>query len=296
MDVLIVGGGLSGLAVAAFLGARGVACTVLEQEREVPRAPRNHLLTDATMRLLGSAGLDEPVRRIALDHAGRLFALNTLADAERTLLRTPTGGVSCNEHELEVLMLAEATRLGAEVRMGVRAADLDAEYVIAADDGTIRDSLGIGVHGSGTLGHLHTIRFRAELEERDGFLVRAVGGILLPEEPGTWSLSVPEAGDPGELVVKALGADMPVDLLGVTVTEVAARVADTFVHRRVVLMAKSAYTLPPAPGLHGNARIRDAYRLAEILGGEAPLDAYDRERRPAADQAMADALKERYSP
>ncbi|MFI0421132.1 FAD-dependent oxidoreductase [Spongiactinospora sp. 9N601] len=301
MDVLIVGGGLSGLATAAFLAARGIPATVVERRPEIPRAPRNHLLSDTTMRLLDAAGLGAAVRGIALGRPGRMFAVDTLADRDKTLIHTPAEGVSCNERALEELLLAEARRRGAEVRMGVEVMDPEAEYVIAADDGTIRKCLGIGVHGPGRIGLSRVIRFRADLADlagRDGYLVRSVRGILLPEEPGTpgtWSLTVPEAADPARQVAAALGAGRAAELLGVTTMEIAGRVADRFVCDRVILMAKSAYTAPPVPGLHGDSRVQDAHHVAETLATGAPLDTYDQERRPAAERAMARALSERFS-
>ncbi|MFE0155095.1 FAD-dependent monooxygenase [Nonomuraea sp. NPDC059007] len=330
MDVLIAGGGLSGLTMAALLGRYGLACLVVESARDVPRAPRNHRLNPRTMAVLRGAGLERPVRAIELGYdSGGLIMADTLTGRAGTRLPSPWQPVPpqvsevpvcvCNERDLETVMRTQARERGAELRLGATltgfevrtdqvtgvlrdGTTIEARYLIAAGGPPLRDAAGVPAHGPDNLGRQLTISFRADLDLRDGYLLGSVNGLLLPEEPGVFGLTVamtdltPERCV--ELIRTAAGhPDLPVELVDRTPLEISARIADRFVRGRVLLAGKSAYSSPPTPGLMGNARIQDAHnlawKLALVLSGQAGpalLDSYDTERRPLAELTVRDAL------
>lgn len=60
--VLVVGGGLTGLAAALFLGQQGVPALLLERREEPNRVPRSSGVSPRSMELLHSAGLEPRIR------------------------------------------------------------------------------------------------------------------------------------------------------------------------------------------------------------------------------------------
>lgn len=62
-DVVVVGGGPVGLAMATSLGLRGVACVVIERHLDVGTIPKGQNLSQRSMELLYSWGCADTVRR-----------------------------------------------------------------------------------------------------------------------------------------------------------------------------------------------------------------------------------------
>lgn len=72
-DVLIVGGGPTGLAAANDLGQRGIRVVLVEQDPGVAALPRAVSVDDETMRFMQTLGLLEAARRVVLPGTGTKF-------------------------------------------------------------------------------------------------------------------------------------------------------------------------------------------------------------------------------
>ncbi|WP_113704636.1 FAD-dependent monooxygenase [Nonomuraea lactucae] len=83
--VLVAGGGLSGLATAAFLATTAPPCLLVERRTEAPRTSRNERLSVRAVELLDSLGLRE-----AVSEAG--FHPAELGDMLRVDTATPRTG------------------------------------------------------------------------------------------------------------------------------------------------------------------------------------------------------------
>ncbi|WP_165959809.1 FAD-dependent monooxygenase [Nonomuraea longispora] len=219
--VLVVGGGLSGLATATFLAHYGAPCLLIERRTTTPRTSRNERLSARAMELLDGLGLREAVSETGFhpDALGDMLRTDTLAGEE--LGRTsqpwvpvppeisPFQPVCCNHTWLRDLLRQRAVECGVEIWLGAeltrlwqdtegivatvrRAGELieaRAAYVVGADGphSTVRGRAGIETEGPGTIAHQYGVRFRADLSGAirgrhfAGAHLDRVGGILLAE-------------------------------------------------------------------------------------------------------------------
>jgi putative polyketide hydroxylase len=194
-DVLVVGGGLTGLTAALVLRHHGCSVTVVERRTATspqPKARRFHVRTMEVFRELGLAGrVHEAARELAgHDHMAKG---RTLADAEQLPLWQPSGDVDPVEvspelpcliaqDALEPVLRAAAVDAGADVRFGTALTtfeqtgdevvahtsdgELRSRYLVAADGSRsgIREALGIPRSGRGAIGDPSVnVYFRADL-------------------------------------------------------------------------------------------------------------------------------------
>jgi hypothetical protein len=92
-----------------------------------------------------------------------------------------------------------------------------------------------------------------------------------------------------EMLLKAIGAPIKVDIVDVAPWQPYEQVADQFRCRRVFLVGDSAHTMPPFKGGGANSAIQSAqnlaWKLASVLNGKAGdelLETYRAERHPVA--------------
>lgn len=199
--VVIAGGGLVGMASAAFLARHGVAALVVERmrgESRLPRAAHFHL---RTLELLRSIGVEGDVKRqselefvpegaiVSMDSlAGRKLAdivpsLNVGVDEKLS----PCRRLFVTQPGLEAILRRRATAAGARVMEGsevaaveqdddgvtvvVRDVDSGAEqrlrtsYLVGADGAhsTVREALQVPFDGRGVFSNSMTIYFTADL-------------------------------------------------------------------------------------------------------------------------------------
>jgi 2-polyprenyl-6-methoxyphenol hydroxylase-like FAD-dependent oxidoreductase len=336
-EVLIVGGSLVGLSTAMLLRLHGVSCLVVERHTGTAIHPRAGHFQVGTMEILRSAGLEDSVRRKGEEQyhpdgginnveslAGREIAsyfpnLNAGVDEF-----SPTVRLFIDQDDLEPILRARAEDLGAQLRYRVQCSsieqradgvsatllDLDrgneeaihAQYLVAADGNrsTIREALGIAMHGHGVLSHSITIYFRSEadlaplLEGRyqgvnyvtnpvlrgffrldrtgnRGFLVvNLVGDISRPEivaayPSAPWANVAQGITEPRalELLRAAIGVpDIPVVIEDIATWRAMADSAERYQDERVFLAGDAAHVMPPNGGYGGNAGIHDAHNLA----------------------------------
>src|SRR5579859_704992 len=201
----------------------------------------------------------------------------------------------------------EITGHGVEATLKSRAngeeSRVRARYLIAADGANsfVRDRLNVSMSGPDHLTENLVIRFRADLSRWAGprppyfyFLLGPhVRALYMTSNDHQWGLNAMDpglAGDPVEAVRAAIGADVPIEILGEPATwTTGAQLADRFRVGPVFLAGDAAHRLTPAGGMGMNTGVHDihnlAWKLAAVLGGwagEGLLDTYEPERRPVA--------------
>ncbi|WP_213585309.1 FAD-dependent monooxygenase [Paenibacillus sp. J2TS4] len=354
VPVLVVGGSLIGLSFSLFLARQGIKPLVVERHPGTSIHPRVSSLTARTMEIFRSAGIDEEIRReeppfprefgimFVESLAGQLFD-NLMEDMSAYFTdASPVEGNGIAQDLLEPVLRAQAEKIGVDLRYNTELIEFETDedgisalirdrvsgdtrrvrtkYMVGADGSKsgIRKQLGIGQHGEGTLFHLISIVFDADIHElfrRQNahmcfFANDTVSGslVLYPgtfRRPHIYRLDV--IYDPEEetiedypeercmsLVRAAIGIpDIPVTIKKILTWEMAGRVADRFQEDRIFLVGDSARVQPPSGGLGGNTGIAEAqnlaWKLAAVLRGEAGSDlltTYDAERRPVADYTV----------
>lgn len=198
-DVVVVGGGPTGLAAAHFLAGLGVRTVVLEQRPAPSGHPRATVINSRTMELLRYLGVDAEVRRagVPLENTARitwctelsgteLAALDVIDSAEALMQRaaiSPVLPVICSQNRVEALLVdrlpenarvirgvraEELTRTPSGVRVtagGERPVVVEAEYAVLAEGlhGPLREKVGLRRTAATPLGRLLDIHFSADL-------------------------------------------------------------------------------------------------------------------------------------
>ncbi len=245
--------------------------------------------------------------------------------ADRNAALSPCTGAAIAQDRLEPVLRAAAVEAGAEIKLGVELIALvqddacvrakvrdrangneetiTADWVVGCDgaDSMIREGLGITRSG---VGHLRTVRsvlFRcpdadAVLDRgAQQFEIEQVGFkvFLTTYGDGRWVLMFDDERERGTeemraAVLRALGRELPFEIITTGKWELAGRIADHYRQGRVFLAGDAAHQLPPTRGGFGaNTGIDDvwnlAWKLSAVLGGTTNaklLNTYDAERRP----------------
>lgn len=244
---------------------------------------------------------------------------------ERDGTLSPTTGAAIAQDRLEPILREAAHERGADLRLGVemlsfsqdadgvttrvRVRDTEEEYEIRADymiaadgaDSAIREQLGIGRKGVGALRTLRSVLFRCP--EADAWLDRGIRQFEIEQfgfkafvstySDGRWFVMFDDDRERTEeeletAVRKALGRDLPFEIITTGRWELAGRIAERYSAGRIFLVGDAAHQLPPTRGGYGaNTGIDDAYNLAwklervlNVSSGAALLDTYSEERQP----------------
>lgn len=204
------------------------------------------------------------------------------------------------------------------------AIEVRSRYVIAADGAgsRVRRSLGIEMEGPPRLQSFLMIHFGASLREmvrdRPGVLhfvvdPEAGGAFIAHDIDREWVYmhgfdpdreSVEDYDDDrcAKLVINAIGADVPLEILHKGTWHMSSQVADAMGQGRIFLAGDAAHRFPPTGGLGLNSGVQDAHNLAWKLcavedGWAAPalLETYASERLPVArentKQSLQNAMK-----
>lgn len=350
--VLIVGGGLVGLSTSLFLSWHGIPSLLIERHPGTAIHPRAVGWSPRTMELFQRVGIEEAIRRVEppAPQDSNVPLVESLVGEEFDVLQedvgayftqasSPVHGSFTAQDVLEPILRARAEQLGGTLRFGTELVAFEqdeqgitatirergsantrtvrAQFLVAADGShsKMRQQLGIGTHGSGSLFHCISMIFEANImdlfRQRHAVMCflsnETVSGALVPypgsaARPDVYRLDA--SYDPEEetladypetrclsLIRAAVGIpDLPAQLKTVLNYEAVALVADRFQQGRVFLVGDAARTQPPSGGLGGNTGIAEAHnlawKLAAVLRGEAGeelLATYDAERRPVAD-------------
>jgi 2-polyprenyl-6-methoxyphenol hydroxylase-like FAD-dependent oxidoreductase len=342
VEVLVVGGGPVGLTARALLERWGVRALLIEKHRVLSPFPRSRLVNVRSMEIFRQLGLAAKITAAAFaPEYGRIRFRDTLLDPDYATAamvgihapvpESPVIGVVTSQDRLEPTLIGAAAapvRFGVELVGVTEEADgvvallvdhsrgrefrVRARYVLAADgaNSTVRQLLGIGSTGPGTLGDFTTVVFDADLGRWCAgqpagvyFTSRGAFGPLYPEGGWAWFAPTPAGADRADwtrLVSQALGSG---DGVRPSVSRVQhwvmnAFVAERFRHGRILLAGDAAHAVPPTGGLGMNTGIADVHnlcwKLAGVLQGWAEpslLESYEAERRPVADRTLGQAVE-----
>lgn len=222
-DVLIVGAGPAGAATAAFLGRFGTRALMISRHRGTADTPRAHIVNQRTMEAMRDAGLEKEciaaaspgtflahsfwLRSMAGDELARVWAWgNDPGRISDYLTASPCHVLDLPQTKMEPILVAEATRLGVEVRFGwelisftqdssgVTAQIVDrptgapitvqAQYMIGADGGRSRvvEQLGLPLNGRHGLAMLYNVFCEVDLSE---YTAHRQGSLYWVIQPGS---------------------------------------------------------------------------------------------------------------
>jgi 2-polyprenyl-6-methoxyphenol hydroxylase-like FAD-dependent oxidoreductase len=302
-DVLVVGAGPTGLAVAATLAGRGVEVTVVDRRERPPVTSRAAVVHAHTLDVLDRIGAAAPMVERGLP-APRF----TVRDRDRVLLGVPFDtlpsrhayALLLSQAQTEAVLADRLTALGGRVLrpyeiiglvpdgegVTVRFAGgetLRARWVVGADGmhSTVRELAGVPFGGPADPGEsflLADVRVESALprDQVSLFLARQGPLVWAPLPDGTVRLvaTVPEApAEPGIAHFQALldergparRPDRVTELLWGSRFRIHHRVAGTFRAGPVLLAGDAAHVHSPAGGQGMNLGLCDAVTLGEAL-------------------------------
>ena len=302
-EVLVVGAGPVGLAVAASLAGHGRDVTVVDRQAKGANTSRAAVVHARTLEMLERIGVSDRLAGLGI-HASQF----SIRDGDRELVPVRFDRLQTKypytlmvpQNITEQVLLDRLEELGGRVHRpcvatGIRqSADraevtldsgdtIEAQYVVAADGmhSTIRDLAGLGHNGNSALSLSFTladVRVDGGLPAAEVLLFFSKPGMLVvaPLPDGSFRL-VAEVDDAPEQPDVAF-AQRLLDTRGprratVRVTEVVwgsrfrihERVADQYRSGRVLLAGDAAHAHSPAGGQGMNLGLRDAVTLGDAL-------------------------------
>jgi 2-polyprenyl-6-methoxyphenol hydroxylase-like FAD-dependent oxidoreductase len=327
-DVVIVGGGATGLMLAAELALCGAGVSVLE------RRPDQHLagaraggLHPRSIEVLDQRGVAE--RFLA---EGRPVQPIGFAGVPLDLASFPTRypySLGLWQNHIERLLaewvqaLPVVLRRSAEVEavtpgedhVAVALADgtvLTARYVVGCDGGRslVRKAAGIAFEGwsASTSSLIAEVHYTGEPEfglRHDAAGVQAIGphedGVrarVVLTEPDTTRTEAPTLDDIRHHLIRVYGTDFGVhDPTWISRFTDATRQAASYRAGRILLAGDSAHIHSPMGGQGLNLGLQDAvnlgWKLARVVAGTAPaslLDSYHAERHPVGARALRSTM------
>ncbi len=325
-DVVIAGGGPTGMMLAAELTLAGIDTVIIEprpdQELESPRSRGLHA---RTIEVLDQRGIAE--RFLA---EGTAMQVQAFAGIPLDISDFPSRhnyGLALLQSDVERIMAGWIEELGVRVRRELRVTgfeqDREGVDVALSDDSVVRARYLVGCDGGRSLVRKTAgidfagwdattcwIHAEVEMTEVPEFGLRGGGGIG-PAEGGRVGVTLiePDAGrnDPPTMedlraaLVRVDGTDH-----GAHSPRFIARFTDmtrqavTYRSGRVLIAGDAAHVHAPLGGQGLNLGVQDAvnlgWKLAQVCSGRSPeslLDSYESERHPVAARVLQNTMAQR---
>ncbi len=323
-QVLIVGGGPTGLMLAGELALAGVDVAVIERRVSEELAGRRAGgLHARTIEVLDQRGIAE--RFVAEGQVLQVVGFNMVRLDISDLPTRHNYGLALTQNRIERILAEWVQELGVPIERGQEVAgfaqddagvdvaladgrSLRAEYLVGCDGGRslVRKTAGIDFPGSDPTTSWLIAEARVAEEPQWGFRQDATGvhAIARLEEPGQAGIVLVErqvgaGGEPSLDEVRAAliavyGTDYGIhDPTLLSRFTDATRQAAAYRDRRVLLAGDAAHVHPPIGGQGLNIGVQDAvnlgWKLAEVVKRTAPetlLDTYQAERHPVAARVL----------